>query len=410
VLHRQARLLAALALVLSSAVACSLVLPFGELQTGSTGSGGGSTTSSSGSGGGCSHGEKRCGDRCVPRTLTKYGCGAESCDACQPSSGADAVCVDEVCQNAPKELAAKRARPFAVTVAESYVYWTEEGTGDAGVAGGVYRIQAVGGGVEPVADAAGAHAIALDETDTTVLFTTSSGSAPSGLWHAPKTGGGKTNLETTKAADQVGSIAVTDHVYWAEEDSGLVYRDPIASSSPVVIFDAGASHPHSVVHHGNYLYLSLYGAKRIARVNDDGSAGYRELWTSMTSRPEAIAVDDAGVYFNSVVRGEVLAIALDGVDQNATVVQENSAHLSAIATDATYVYWADAGGDEPAPSDCSPPAGTIARRRKDGSAPMETLVHPTYPVAIAVSPEALYYLEGSAKDCASGRVMQIYLQ
>ncbi len=398
-LDRQARLAAALAFVLSLAGACSLVLPFGELQTGSGGAGGSSTASGAG---GCAAHQKLCGSTCVSNELPKNGCGQSSCRRCE-SAGGKTLCIGTTCAQEPTLLADHLADPWAVTFDETDVYWSEQG--DPGVGGGgIHRVALDGGAKSPLASAP--HAQALTLSGDSVFFSTykDDGSNQDGIWVVGKTGTPPAKNFAPSAAHQLGTIGVSDATaYWSNFTAGTVVKSSVAPATLTTLYSPGSdTQPHSIVVDTEVVFGSESGASSVFRMGLNGM-GRSILTTTAPSPPGFIAVDQTTVYVAGTGKhGSVFSLSRLGSDQTPHIIESDVTNAGAIAVSGDYVYWVS-GPPEGAPAGTP---GSISRRLTNGKDDAEVLVQPTTPRGIAVTSSTtapvLYYLDAGAGGAGAG--------
>jgi hypothetical protein len=114
-------------------------------------------------------------------------------------------------------------------------------------------------------------------------------------------------------------------------------------------------------------------------VPEDGGAS-KMLRYELTS-DRGIAADDTYVYWVNTA-GDVMRIPLGGGTPKALAYSQQS---SAIAVDATGVYWAN-GGD-----------GTVMMVPLDGGAPATLVTGLGYPRGIAIGARSVYWFDGQGE-------------
>jgi hypothetical protein len=218
---------------------------------------------------------------------------------------------------------------------------------------GIVSIPTAGGTVTPIVPSVGSgeiqNAFVFDQNN--LYWDESSGGDTSGpIASVPVVGGQATVLASSKGF--TAGIAVNaDSVYWVDQDQGTVSRVPIGGGSASALA-VGLTTPGGLVLHASTLYLTDAAGDLLSVPADGGSA--TTLFTGPGIPPNvevadyspAVVADDANVYF--VVchwegGGETIyRYPLDGSGAPEVLVTAPvSQCATALAVDATELYWAD---------------------------------------------------------------------
>jgi hypothetical protein len=304
--------------------------------------------------------------------------------------------------------------PTSIAVDATSVYWTDSGGNcDSGGCGRVMKVSLAGGA--PTTLASGLpypHDIAVDATN--VYWTDSSA-----IMKAPLNGG----IPTTLASGQsdVGYIAIdATNAYWTDGnvgrncDGGLcgtVMKAPLAGGTPVALASGLASPGPIAADSTSVYWITAIGL-------DTGISEVVAMRVSLAGGPPTtlasdlvggqiaigIAVDGTGVY--ETVNDMVKKFPLGG--GTAATLASAEKHPTAIAVDATSVYWTDEGDFGPGKFGIGPPIGngTIMKMPLSGGAATTLASGQNVPVDIAVDATSVYWVVQDLSG-TSGAVMKL---
>ncbi len=279
------------------------------------------------------------------------------------------ACVASVCQ--PVVLATGHPSAWDVRVQNGVVSWNDYG------APNVFQVPASGGAVTSIPTAGTVMTIALDSSSllwgehepdgtslinltplaggpVTSLLTTYTGAHgiatdanyvyDAGYYfirRTPRAGGPSDFVVTGLAMRQV---AVDDaFVYWTEyQSNGTVSRAPKTGGDAVALA-TGQEVGYGIAVRDGYVYWGAAGQGHISRVPVTGGAS--ELLVDLSGGyGRAVVVDDANVYFSSIVSsGEVRVVPRNGGTARTLATGLADAPWG-IAVDTTAVYFTDAQG------------------------------------------------------------------
>jgi hypothetical protein len=162
---------------------------------------------------------------------------------------------------------------------------------------------------------------------------------------APAASGGTTLISGQLHPDGIALDATA--LYWANHDAsnGEIVKMPIAGgpSTPVA---SGRANPHSVVVASGYVYWTEQGdgtpntgSVQRAPVDSDGDAGAITTFADHQPMPSAIAVDASNVYWTDSVAGRIMRAPLSG--GAALPVGINEATPMGLVVTPTCLYFAD---------------------------------------------------------------------
>lgn len=300
------------------------------------------SASSSGSGGasGCPvAGMVECVGLCVDLTIDGSNCGACG-HSCQGQSCADSICT-------PVALASGLNTPWGLAVDSASIYWLSTNTP-------LVAKMPIGGSPNPSPVAAGANTL-------------------------------PGNLQ--------GIALLGLDVFWTDYAGKAVRTAPVSGSGPTVDIFYPKVEPYSIAINASAVYWTD-ALGTIKRGSLKGGASP----TTIGSNPPglyAIVAEGADVYWTTPDGvGQTLA---DGTGVAGALVSGQIAP-SALAVDATYVYWT------------SRTAGKVMKAPRLGGPPIEVASGQLCPGGIAVDADAVYWLTGTAEPsqnvCTGNAVMK----
>jgi hypothetical protein len=321
-----------------------------------------------------------CGVACADMAMACGGsnCGgstvnlctdSNNCGACNHSCGAGA-CVASVCQGTA--IITAQMSPWGVAVDANNVYWTDLNT--ASTDGTVMSRPKGGGSATPLASMQWApHDLVLNANG---LYWENYSAGE--IWRIAPLGSAKVNVATEPSQMIVFAVDATN-AYFVEKGSTIVHKAALAggaASTPLTMVTAGLA-PGNLAADGTYVYWVNVLDGSIKRTTTDGvttttlvpSAGADVLYafggdvyfstksdiqkvngasggtpmvvvSGIANGLTAMVVDTDGVYFTNNTAGTVQRAGSDGV---AHTIGASQVHPIGIATDATAIYWAEAG-------------------------------------------------------------------
>lgn len=182
-------------------------------------------------------------------------------------------------------------------------------------------------------------------------------------------------------------------------DSGHPEMDATLPRPDAPSFDAPSSVREASSFDADHDAGTDTGDGRVACVETCGgtctSTGCLVTLASIPPYANAIALDGTEVFWLTADR--LMAVPKIG-GTAVTLAEQPGLTLSALALDATHVYWT--GGLA-----ISPPNGVVAALRKDGGSPSTLAAGQEAPSSIAVDPSSVYWTTG-LNDADSGTVMK----
>lgn len=311
---------------------------------------------------------------CTVTTTDSFNCGACGHDCL------GGACVGGSCQ--PVILASEPGEPTALTVDSTYVYWTNNTSGD------VRRVPIAGGAAETIFDGPPGTILGegLVRSGTDVYFTIDDGNADGGVFRCPAAGcaaggpqavvaplagpefvgladGGVLLISEATVPGRVGRCTLPctsgldvlapseglpgfvasegDAFYWSTliPNGGNLRAKPDLASAPSDL--VGGRFVRQVAVHGSEVLFAERGTGMKAAARDGGAV--RKISGEITDT-ERFALDGDDVYFNDAVTlGRVLRCNVTTCGDAGTVLAATQDHPHAIATDKLSVYWTNTG-------------------------------------------------------------------
>lgn len=241
-------------------------------------------------------------------------------------------------------------------------------------------------------------------------------------------------------------VAVTGgYVVWASNQGGEIWRAAPHSTDPTPVrLAAGQSAPIGVATDGVYVYWASYDGGTIARTRIRQRVGDPvEVLASGQNHPWGVAVRGGSVFWTngggggSIMRFDVPALCGTPLPSPSTLVATAGGLPTALAVDATSVYWVDGSAVKKVPVGGGAPmilasgqsnpggivvdaahiywssygAGTITRANLDGSAAAVVATGQRQPFSMATDDLAIYWVNDEFRlDCAGppcGGVMKL---
>jgi len=211
--------------------------------------------------------------------------------------------------------------PWAVAVGAGHIYWsTQEDIPPVAGWGYIGRANLDGSGVEPNFINTGGGGLAVDEAH---IYWSYSYGFGSGVIGRANLDGSGVEPYFIRTGDGFGIAVDRAHIYWAAPCSnqactkGAIGRANLDGSGVQRSFITGPAAPLSVAVGGGHIYWTdlcsswrqVCSLNRIGRANLDGSGVQRSLITvARTNLSEALAVDDAHVYWSGSPKPSILAL------------------------------------------------------------------------------------------------------
>jgi hypothetical protein len=402
--------------------ACSLLLPFGDLD--SANADGGSASADGGSvdavppdalthGDASSRGD---GDsaEAAPDSGAADGPNPETCTASSlltdPNNCGTCgriccgiVCIDGGClPGVPRTLEAPSNAPYAIAVDPdgTAVYWSHV-DGDAGSA--IVRMEKATLATRKIVGHLGdVNAIAAGPTD---VYVVDNGSGAVGL--VPKDGGAFVPIHTGEINPR--GIAVdSSHVWWTEagygsagSNNGNVRRAGLDGSNPQVAY-SGRVGPDGIAVSGDTLVWTEFESNDVAVGSTAGGSAPTTTFPN-ENRARAIVADGPNVFFTDYTYSVVRRFVLGGSPQTIDTTPQNTG-ADGIALDANFVYWVARSA-----------AGSLWATPRDGQPHTSLAQNLLCPTQVAVDDACVYWIEEGAcdyptdsrVDAGTGRVMRI---
>jgi hypothetical protein len=211
-------------------------------------------------------------------------------------------------------------------------------------------------------------------------------SPTTGSTTSSEAGGGTTVVLATSPPGNYGIAVNTTTVFWTSED-GNVRSVPIAGG-PVTTLASGQTSPEGIAADEVNVYwvnaASFAGEVLSLSAHDPG--GSPLLIANGQPRPEYIAIDHENIYWTETDGEAVIASAIGPVPAQGVYLATVQARAAGIAVRGGTVFWADRGS--------GPGQGSIMAGNAFGPAAPTTLVSGrSYPSAVAVDATSIYWLD-----------------
>lgn len=286
---------------------------------------------------------------------------------------------------------AKGESPGEIALGGDWVYWTDE------KAGSVSRVPKKGGKAEVIASRQSMPQAIVADTGAVYWGTMLK---PRSIKARSHSGG---DIRTVVADVPSGwgvSLAVADdRLFWAPNAVDAEISMVPAGGGGGKVLAKGQFMPKLAVHDGALYWLSTgtktRGPGAVMKVSLDG--GSPKVLAPNQPEPDAIAVDDSGVYWTR--REEPAALMMVGVDGGKpSVVAGDLKNPMKIALDGDAVYWTEIG--ESIQDDAG--GGRVTKKPKGEGSPVALATDLGKPTGIAVDETHVYWA-----DRGRGTVMRI---
>lgn len=311
-------------------------------STSGSGGGGGAatTTSESSASAGGSGGMGPCAGcdtvASLPLGSAPYGLAVDAENVYWTNSGTHEVMQAKPDGSSPKALATMQNTPFAVHVANGFVYWISYSVD------GVMRKTPIGGGA--ISDLIAAPASRDFAVGTTHIWWARE---PDDIQRIPISGlepdAGEADILTNNPLSN-SIVADATSVYWVNRQDGYIKRsDPdFSNETPLASGDI----PWHVEVDGTRIYWSEQGSspgtgKVMSASKIDGSGS--TVIAMNQAGPQGLAVDATSVYWANKEDGTIHKAPLGG--GASTVLAQGQLAPANVVVDAKYVYWTDPKAD-----------------------------------------------------------------
>lgn len=315
-----------------------------------------------------------------------------------PSSEQDASTGNEI-PEAGGTLLATIQSPFDLAIDTQAAFLISSPLGSS--SGSILRIPLDGGPAVTIAASPSPSGLAID--DAAVYWTDYQGIDAGSILSVGKEGGSVVVLATSNGPE---NVAVDDaYVYWADW-YGAVWRVPKSGGTPFQLGSASQDFPYSLAVDDTYAYVGV-----TTRVGFDGGllrfpkdGGAPQQLIGNLIEPEAIVVDDAGVYAAGATTDDAgnLAAVIDRYDKSSgrtavvALAREGVGPIFGMALVGQRLYF----------SAWSAP-GSIEVVSAAGGAPVILATNLEAPLAVAVEGSDLYWIDlGQPGEAGDLRVLR----
>jgi sugar lactone lactonase YvrE len=421
---------------LSLLAACSLLLPFGDLDSASTDGGAGATMPEDGSLGdalqadatfsGASRPEASLSDNVLPEASNPNDARVEI-DAgtieastpplCTPTSVltdpnncgtcghvcCGVACFDGGClPGVARTLESASTDPYAIALDPdgTAVYWSHV-TGDGGSA--IVRFDKATLATTEIARGLGeVNAIAVGPDD---VYISDPGNGT--MARVPKNGGAVVPIDTGEIQPR-GITLDSMHVWWTEagygssgSDNGAIHRAGLDAGNPQVLY-SGRTGPDGIALSGNTLLWTEFESDDVAIGATIGGSGPTTTLSGET-RAHAIVTDGTDVYFTDYSIATVRHLVLGGSPETFETAPSYTS-TDGIAIDANTVYWVARSA-----------SGSLWASPRNGQPRTGLAQNLLCPKQVVVDGACVYWTEegvcqypaDSAPNAGTGRVMRI---
>ena len=330
-----------------------------------------------------------------------FGTDPNNCGTCGRVCGADAGCRSGLCD--PITVASGLNGPAAIAADTSGVYFTTTGTsttGDKYATEGVFTCPNAGcptSGPTPLAiDQETPVAVALDSAN--VYWLTADNET---VWACTK-GTCTARVVNAQAGTYLTSMTLGGTaLYWTDGVGNVVLSCPTTATctTPAQVAKLGAStSPGPISFLGNTVFWAnnVTGAGSVMSCAAGGCGTSPTTLVPSVASPLAVFADVTGVYFTSATAGALERVGLDGgaIEDGGALLQ-GLFYPSGLVVDGTYAYVADSAG------------GNVWRVAIDGSsAPVAIAMNQNSPTAVAVEATWVYWTNAGMTK-TDGTVMKV---
>jgi hypothetical protein len=256
----------------------------------------------------------------------------------QPGAGG-VVMRAPIAGGAPEIFASGQPDPKHLALDDTYVYWTDGGSGPTAGDAGIMKAPLAGG--PPVRIARAGFPIDIAVNRQYVFWTDYDLHT---INRAALDGSGPVALSSTGDQPMVLSIDAAN-VYWLSGGThgghdGAIMQAPI-EGGPAVTLAQDQAEPASLAVDGQSVYWVNAGDGLVQRVPIGG--GTNEVLRHMT-RPNAIAVDDTSYYVGEVLPGMIVSYPKAGGTGDVRSATES--HPNQIVLDSKNIYWVNDGASD----------------------------------------------------------------
>jgi hypothetical protein len=318
----------------------------------------------------------QCSGTCINLQTDPNHCGV--CDhGCQGGA-----CAGGACQ--PVTLASQQGLPWDIALDATHVYWTNP------QGGSVMKIPKTGGQAVPIAMGQNSpYHLVLDATD--VYWTEGSFGT---VFKAPKSGG--TPVKLASGGENFQDIAIdATNLYWSDAaKAGKIMMMPLSGGTPVALAEM-ETYAFALATTATDVYWGKYSGGRnvIMKARPGGGSPVEVASTSaQTGPPWALVADAESIYWTELSPGRIAKAPLGG---GTSAVLLTQGFLRGLALDATTLFWTDQE------------ASAIMAMPKGGGTPAVLASGQAGPMAVATDATTIYWLNAGAVNAANGSVMRL---
>ena len=229
----------------------------------------------------------------------------------------------------PRTLASGLNWPIDIAVDDGFVYWDEYGTGLGD--GRIARVP-LGGGTLQVLASAPTGPVAMAKDSSYVYWASVNGDDP--MMRVPLDGGTATPFDPTNVHGPNLCAPQAGYLYWAGTDTAVIGRTPLDGGNEEVLARHGLE--DFAVNASGQAFWADNVSGTVGRVNPDG--GITTLYGG-GGGPYTISLDAQYAYVGTHDSKQLFRIPLQG--GTPETIAATAGLATSIATDDTFVYWAD---------------------------------------------------------------------
>jgi len=266
-----------------------------------------------------------------------------------PTLGANGMvmsCAVGGCSQQPTVLASGQADPTSITVDATNVYWSNTGVDGYGTDGSLMKCAVGGCGQQPttvLAGGIGPNTLAVDATN---VYWTITGNGVGSLWSCPLGGCTPSKIAETVGLPYLQGVSATT-LLWITSPGGGGHALSACSPgacTPAALFSSATAPPGFAAMDATSVYFTEGNS-----ISACALGGCNNTPTPIAAGIDslgAIATDGVSVYFTTTPMGPggaVMKCPVSGCTGAPTTIAALAgiSTPSAVAVDATYVYWTD---------------------------------------------------------------------